>query len=103
MNAATIEQHPLETQFEIVTAPLAEFNKTQDNPFGFPEGFFKATDRKGQPAGFGFYCQRCRLTVPGGLDKASIVKHCGKRERIPEGLSQWLKLLFSKPYKHGSV
>ena len=82
--------------FEI-SASIEEFNKTQDNPHGYPTGFYKVKSQTGKEAGYGFYCPSCKFHIP-VMRKPQDVKHCGKVTLFPTGLFAFLKTMGLKSY-----
>ena len=87
----------LEAEFNKVLDRLAAQNQGQNNPFSIPSGFFKAYDTKGKRRGYGFYCPKCKLHIPGNAKNE--IKHCNKVSQIPTGLFSWLKTMGFEHYK----
>ena len=48
----------------------------QSNPLSLPSGFYLVKNPQGKRLGFGFYCKRCKLHIPGRAP--ADVSHCGK-------------------------
>jgi hypothetical protein len=84
--------------FYEVTASIEAFNKTQDNPGGYPTGFYRVKSTTGEEVGYGFYCPKCKYHIP-VMRKQQDVKHCGKVTLFPTGLFSFLKTMGLKSYK----
>ncbi|SRR6266852_1256698 len=98
-NTPTIQLHSpsLEAQHQEILNRCSGYNARQDNPFGLPVGFFKVLSWRGESRGFGFYCPKCKLHVPGYAGRE--VRHCGTTSALPTGRFAWLKILRLKTYR----
>lgn len=59
--------------------------KLQANPKGLPNGFFLVQNPQGKRLGFGFFCKRCSLHIPGYAP--AQVKHCGTVTELPKAIA----------------
>jgi hypothetical protein len=92
------EGNRLDLKHEMIFKALDcdEFNKAQSKAVSYPEGFHEVLTAAGEKLGYGFFCSRCKLHIPGRAPK--VVKHCGRESKLPElpdGLVQWLKFFFT--------
>jgi hypothetical protein len=78
------EINSIDEEYAGIEANVREFNKSQTNPHNLPHGFYLAKSPEGRQLGFGFYCTKCKIHVPGR--SPNQVKHCGKVSQLPEGL-----------------
>jgi hypothetical protein len=78
----SIATESLDQMYTRLTAGIEQFNAGQDNPLKIPVGFHYAVSARGEDAGLGFYCQRCKIHVPTHADE---VKHCGTVSTPPTG------------------
>jgi hypothetical protein len=72
----------LDQMYDRLTAGIEDFNTAQDNPLKIPVGFHRVVTARGEDAGLGFYCERCKIHVPSHADE---VKHCATVSTPPTG------------------
>jgi hypothetical protein len=75
---------------EVATVVQDNDAKYQSNPLALPHGFFYVRGPLGQKLGFGFWCGKCKLHIPGRL--TTEVRHCGRVSAPPKGVLESIKL-----------
>jgi hypothetical protein len=84
------EAHAPEAEMAMVIKDLDAFR--QANPLSLPQGFYLAvtpptpSHSKGRRLGFGFYCKKCGIHIPGRAP--AEVKHCGKISALPRIIAE---------------
>jgi hypothetical protein len=78
----SIATETLDQMYDRLTAGIEDFNAGQDNPLKIPVGFHYVVSARGEDAGLGFYCERCKIHVP---HHADAVKHCATVSTPPTG------------------
>jgi hypothetical protein len=58
----------------------------QNNPAGLPHGWYKVITASGKDAGFGFYCDNCKINVPDHAPES--IRHCRKVDTLPGTIGQ---------------
>lgn len=87
-----MEDLPIEKQYDLLIADMDNLNALQDNPLCLPTGFYEVKTRRGEDAGYGFYCPKCKINYP--AHAPTQIKHCNNTiSEPPKGILGFRKKL----------